>query len=116
MSAVTKKKLIPASKAAGMMSGSTTIPRQNGLTSRPDLPSTSRSVIAGSCARTRHRSSAGLRGSAAHHEERAEAQREHGDATDQEPRRAGVVAAGRAATAGPRLVADVEDDLDPVVG
>src|SRR5690348_14798228 len=51
MSAVRKKKLMPASNAAGTTAGSPTMPRQNGLTSSPLSPSGSRSVSFGSSAR-----------------------------------------------------------------
>src|SRR5262245_44755775 len=47
MSAVTKKKFTPASNAAGMMSGSSTRPRQIGLTPTGDAPSWYRSVRRG---------------------------------------------------------------------
>src|SRR5262249_37659401 len=47
MSAVTKKKLTPAWKAASTVSGDRTIPRQYGLTRRPRSPRISRSVNCG---------------------------------------------------------------------
>src|SRR5580765_24941 len=51
MSAVMKKKLIPASKAAGIVDGSSTVPMQTGLTCSPVVPSAMRSVSFGSSLR-----------------------------------------------------------------
>src|SRR5262245_57491836 len=47
MSALTKKKLTPRSKASPIVSGFSTMPMQKGLTRSPPLPSSSRSVSLG---------------------------------------------------------------------
>src|SRR5262245_61854067 len=52
-SAVTKKKLTPASNAAGTAAEAPTIPRQNGLTCKPAEPRGSRSVRSGKDERLR---------------------------------------------------------------
>src|SRR5438046_4009754 len=50
-SALRKKKLIPASKAAQAVSSELTMPRQNGLTRRSEWPRASRSLNLGSFVR-----------------------------------------------------------------